>query len=97
MRRARVPAPLDADVSARTNGNAEQLVRTLLAEWAYAELFTERRARVTSASRFLDSHNRARPHWSLAGQPPIIRMTVNNPREDRLSYIITRPPSTPRT
>jgi transposase InsO family protein len=62
----------------QTNGKAERLVRTLLAEWAYAEPFTEPGARVASLARYLDFYNRRRPHWSLAGQPPISRVPVNN-------------------
>ena len=62
----------------QTNGKAERLVRTLLAEWAYAEPFTEPGARVASLARFIDFYNRRRPHWSLAGQPPISRVPVNN-------------------
>jgi hypothetical protein len=59
-----------------SHGKAERLVRTLLAEWAYAEPFTEPEARVVGLSRFLDFYNRRRPHWSLAGQPPISRTPV---------------------
>lgn len=62
----------------QTNGKAERLVRTLLAEWAYAEPFTEPAARVAGLGRYIDFYNRARPHWSLAGQPPISRTPVNN-------------------
>jgi transposase InsO family protein len=62
----------------QTNGKAERLVRTLLKEWAYAEPFTAPEARVASLARFLDFYNRRRPHWSLAGQPPMSRVPVNN-------------------
>lgn len=62
----------------QTNGKAERLVRTLLAEWAYASPFTRPEARIDALARFLDFYNRRRPHWSLAGQPPISRAPVNN-------------------
>jgi transposase InsO family protein len=60
-----------------TSGHC-RLVRTLLAEWADAEPFTEPGAGVASLARFIDFYNRRRPHWSLAGQPPISRVPVNN-------------------
>ena len=63
----------------QTNGKAERMVRTLLAEWAYARPFRDTAERVALLSRFLDFYNRERPHWSLAGQPPISRLPVNNP------------------
>jgi len=44
----------------------------------YAEPFTEPDARVASLARFVDFYNRRRPHWSLAGQPPISGVPVNN-------------------
>jgi transposase InsO family protein len=62
----------------QTNGKAERMVRTLLAEWAYARPFQDTAERMTLLSRYLDFYNRERPHWSLAGQPPISRLPVNN-------------------
>jgi transposase InsO family protein len=64
----------------QTNGKAERMVRTLLAEWAYARAFGDTAERVASLPRFIDFYNRDRPHWSLAGQPPISRIPVNNLR-----------------
>lgn len=63
----------------QTNGKAERMVRTLLAEWAYAEPFADTAERMAELPRFIDFYNRRRPHWSLAGQPPISRTPVNNP------------------
>lgn len=34
--------------------------------------------RQADLAAFLDFYNRARSHWSLAGQPPISRSPVNN-------------------
>jgi transposase InsO family protein len=62
----------------QTNGKAERMVRTLLAEWAYARPFADTAERMAGLSRFLDFYNHHRPHWSLAGQPPISRTPVNN-------------------
>lgn len=61
----------------QTNGKAERFIRTLLAEWAYARPYTTTADRVTDLAAFLDFYNRRRPHWSLAGQPPITRTGVN--------------------
>ena len=63
----------------QTNGKAERLIRTLLAEWAYARPFSTTEARVEGLARYVDFYNHQRPHWSLAGQPPISRAPVNNP------------------
>ncbi len=63
----------------QTNGKAERFIRTLLAEWAYAQPFHDTAARAAALPAFVDFYNRARPHWSLGGQPPMSRVpTVNN-------------------
>jgi transposase InsO family protein len=62
----------------QTNGKAERMVRTLINEWAYASPFTNTDQRISALGRFLDFYNHRRPHWSLAGQPPISRTPVNN-------------------
>jgi transposase InsO family protein len=61
----------------QTNGKAERLIRTLLAEWAYRTTFNTTTERVSSLAPYLDFYNRRRPHWSLAGQSPISRSPVN--------------------
>jgi len=63
----------------QTNGKAERMVRTLLAEWAYARAFHNTAERIALLPRFLDFYNRRRPHWSLSGQPPMSRVPVKNP------------------
>jgi transposase InsO family protein len=63
----------------QTNGKAERMVRTLLGEWAYARPFADTADRIALLPQFLDFYNRRRPHWSLAGQPPMSRVPVNNP------------------
>jgi len=62
----------------QTNGKAERMVRTRISEWAYSQPFTDTSQRVAALDRFLDFYNHRRPHWSLAGQPPISRSPVNN-------------------
>ena len=54
------------------------LVRTLLTEWAYARPFGDTTERQALLPVFRDYYVRRRPHWSLAGQPPISRVPVNN-------------------
>jgi transposase InsO family protein len=61
----------------QTNGKAERFIRTLLAEWAYARSFPTTAERVADLAPFLAFYNGSRPHWSLAGQPPISRTPVN--------------------
>jgi transposase InsO family protein len=62
----------------QTNGKAERFIRTLLGEWAYARPFSDTAERRALLPQFLDFYNARRPHWSLAGQPPISRLSVNN-------------------
>jgi transposase InsO family protein len=62
----------------QTNGKAERFIRTLLSEWAYASSFHDTAQRIASLPAFVDHYNRFRPHWSLAGQPPMSRAPVNN-------------------
>lgn len=62
----------------QTNGKAERMVSTLLAEWAYAKPFENTAERIALLPTFIDFYNHRRPRWSLAGQPPISHAPVNN-------------------
>lgn len=54
----------------RTNGKAERFIRTLLAEWAYAQAYRTSLARTLALHRYLGYYNTARPHMGIKGQTP---------------------------
>lgn len=54
----------------RTNGKAERFIRTLLAEWAYAQAYRTSLARAAALSHYLGYYNTARPHMGIKGQTP---------------------------
>ena len=54
----------------RTNGKAERFIRTLLAEWAYAQAYRTSLARTTALTHYLGYYNTARPHMGIHGQTP---------------------------
>jgi transposase InsO family protein len=58
----------------KTNGKAERLIRTLLAEWAYAAAYPTSAARTRALTAFLDRYNFHRPHKALGGIPPAKRL-----------------------
>jgi len=58
----------------KTNGKAERLIRTLLAEWAYAAAYPTSAARTRALVAFLDRYNFHRPHKALGGIPPAKRL-----------------------
>lgn len=60
----------------RTNGKAERLIRTLLAEWAYAELYPSSHARALALRGYLAYYNTERPHTSLGFITPQQRLTT---------------------
>jgi transposase InsO family protein len=60
----------------QTNGKAERFNRTLVEEWAYAQVFTSGQQRANALPEFLHRYNHHRAHTALGGQPPISR--VNN-------------------
>jgi transposase InsO family protein len=58
-----------------TNGKAEALIKTLLREWAYRFAYPTSTHRTRALFGFVRWYNRRRPHSSLAGQPPISRVS----------------------
>ena len=54
----------------RTNGKAERFIRTLLAEWAYAQAYRTSLARTHALTHYLGYYNTARPHMGIKGQTP---------------------------
>ena len=64
----------------RTNGKAERFIRTLLAEWAYAQAYRTSLARTLALSHYLGYYNTARPHMGIGGQTPQQKLaaSVNN-------------------
>jgi transposase InsO family protein len=63
----------------RTNGKAEQFIRTMLRQWAYGRIHptsAQRRARLPAWLHYYNVHH---GHGSLAGQPPVSRLlTADN-------------------
>jgi transposase InsO family protein len=58
-----------------TNGKAEALIKTLLREWAYRFTYPTSHHRSRALTGFIRWYNRRRPHGSLAGRPPITRVS----------------------
>ena len=65
----------------RTNGKAERFIRTMLAGWAYAAIYSHSHERQRALPGWLHFYNHHRPHGSLGRQPPTQRLealTRNN-------------------
>ena len=58
------------------NGKVERLNRTLLAEWAYARIFTSNAERAGRLPDWLSYYNTRRRHSALGGLPPISRLST---------------------
>jgi transposase InsO family protein len=58
----------------RTNGKVERFHQTMAREWAYGLVYSSHRERAAALPHWLNHYNTARPHSSLAGQPPISRV-----------------------
>ncbi len=54
----------------QTNGKAERFIRTLLHEWAYAELYVSNQDREALLPTWLTYYNEERPHTALNGASP---------------------------
>ena len=54
----------------RTNGKAERFIRTLLAEWAYAQAYRTSLARTHALTHYLNYYNTARTHMGIHGLTP---------------------------
>jgi hypothetical protein len=50
-----------------------------MSECAYARAFRSSQERAAALPRWLHVYHVHRPHTTLAGQPPITRLTMNNP------------------
>lgn len=55
----------------QTKSKAERLIKTLLAERAYARPYSSNAARAAALPLFVDFHNRGRPHTALGGRSPL--------------------------
>jgi len=61
----------------QTNGKVERLIKTLLAEWAYARPYRSNDERLSALPGWLDFYNHGRPHTALDGLTPH-QALVNN-------------------
>ena len=62
----------------RTNGKAERFIQTALREWAYLRPYYTSAERAHHLTGWIDHYNCARPHGSLAAQPPMSRFPGGN-------------------
>jgi transposase InsO family protein len=60
----------------QTNGKAERFNRTLVEEWAYAQVFDDSTHRAAALPEWIHTYNHHRAHTALGGHPPISR--INN-------------------
>jgi transposase InsO family protein len=58
----------------QTNGKVERFNRTLLSEWAYAEVYTSDDARAATYAYWIHSYNHHRPQTAIGGQVPAARV-----------------------
>jgi transposase InsO family protein len=58
----------------QTNSKVERFNRTLVAEWAHAEVYLSNDARAATYADWLHSYNHHRPHTGIGGQVPADRV-----------------------
>jgi len=58
----------------QTNGKAERFNRTLVEEWAYAQVFDDSTSRTAALPNWIHQYNHHRTHTALGGVPPISRV-----------------------
>jgi transposase InsO family protein len=59
-----------------TNGKAERLNRTLLAEFAYARAWLSNHDRLAALDSWVEHYNTRRAHSALGGRPPVTRLAA---------------------
>jgi transposase InsO family protein len=62
----------------QTNGKVERFNRTLLEEWAYAQVYLSEADRAAAFPLWLHHYNHHRGHTALRGKAPITRVAVTN-------------------
>ena len=60
----------------QTNGKAERFIRTLLAGWAYAAIYSTSTERTNTLDGWLYHYNHHRRHTALGRQPPVSRTNL---------------------
>jgi transposase InsO family protein len=58
----------------QTNGKAERLIRTMLADWAYGAIYATSAQRTAALDGWLWHYNHRRRHQAIGRQPPIQRL-----------------------
>jgi transposase InsO family protein len=58
----------------QTNGKVERFNRTIVAEWAYAEVYLSNDARSATYANWLHTYNHHRPHTGIRGLTPAERV-----------------------
>lgn len=60
----------------QTNGKAERFNRTLVDEWAYAQVYRSNAERLEALSTFIVDYNYVRTHSAIGNQPPASRLPL---------------------